>query len=275
MIPDRFRNDVGSCLIALDMATRLGFSPIAVMQQMYVVHGQPGFEAKFIIACVAASGQYSRLRFVNNGKTGDENGVYAVAKELKTGDELVGTTVTWSMVNGEGWNKDSKTKTGYVQKSKWNTMPEQMFKYRAASFWAKEHAPGMLMGIPTTDELVDVGPARVTGRSDNGSGPLTIDDVAAELEKAADEESGRSVDGLPDPPEDAAVEALRSNLIGLATELRGDDAMRYLSDMCRNRKIEDRPAGFFVMEATAEELGWAIDEISDQLDALEAERTEL
>jgi hypothetical protein len=51
------------------------------------------------------------------------------------------------MVDGEGWSKKSG--------SKWLTMPEQMFRYRAASYWAKVYAPEISMGFPTRDEMAD------------------------------------------------------------------------------------------------------------------------
>lgn len=53
----------------------------------------------------------------------------------------------WAMVDGEGWSK----KAG----SKWLTMPEQMFRYRAASFWARTYAPEISMGFPTQEDIMD------------------------------------------------------------------------------------------------------------------------
>ena len=52
------------------------------------------------------------------------------------------------MVKGEGW----LDKSG----SKWKTMPEQMFTYRAASFFARKYCPDVLMGLQTVEEVRDV-----------------------------------------------------------------------------------------------------------------------
>jgi hypothetical protein len=52
------------------------------------------------------------------------------------------------MVEAEGWNK----KPG----SKWLTMPEQMFLYRAGAFLVRVYAPEIAMGLPTIEELRDV-----------------------------------------------------------------------------------------------------------------------
>ena len=39
--------------------------------------------------------------------------------------------------------------------SKWKTMPEVMLKYRAAAFFARTECPEALMGVQTTDEIID------------------------------------------------------------------------------------------------------------------------
>jgi len=52
------------------------------------------------------------------------------------------------MVKAEGW----LDKSG----SKWKTMPDVMFKYRAASFFAGTFCPEKLEGIPTVEEMQDV-----------------------------------------------------------------------------------------------------------------------
>ena len=52
------------------------------------------------------------------------------------------------MAKDEGWS----TKNG----SKWKTMPEQMLRYRSASFFGRIYAPEILMGFKTTDEVEDM-----------------------------------------------------------------------------------------------------------------------
>lgn len=46
---------------------------------------------------------------------------------------------------------------GWVDKpgSKWKTMPDQMLNYRAASFFGRLYTPEILMGMPTTEEVID------------------------------------------------------------------------------------------------------------------------
>jgi hypothetical protein len=60
---------------------------------------------------------------------------------------------------------------GWLSKpgSKWKTMPEQMLKYRAASFFAKVHCSDYLLGIPTIEEVHDI-----TG-GESGAVVVTLD----------------------------------------------------------------------------------------------------
>jgi hypothetical protein len=62
------------------------------------------------------------------------------------------------MVKAENW----LDKAG----SKWKTMPEQMFKYRCAAFFARTYCPEVLNGLQTVEELRDV----------RGYDVVTIDD---------------------------------------------------------------------------------------------------
>jgi hypothetical protein len=56
IIPKAFQGQAANCFVALDMANRLGASPMEVMQNIYVVHGTPGFSARWCIAMANRSG---------------------------------------------------------------------------------------------------------------------------------------------------------------------------------------------------------------------------
>ena len=59
IIPENYRGpqNLGSCMIALDMSARLGLSPIQVMQSLYVVKGKPTFSRQVVFAHENASGR--------------------------------------------------------------------------------------------------------------------------------------------------------------------------------------------------------------------------
>lgn len=142
---------IANCTIALDMATRMQANPLMVMQNLYIVHGQPAFSSKFLIACINASKRFSALRYEFRGTEGtDEYGCRAIAYEVadtKHKEPLCGDWITMKMAKAEGWT----TKTG----NKWITMPSQMLRYRAAAFWQRVYCPEISMGLMTTEEIND------------------------------------------------------------------------------------------------------------------------
>lgn len=174
IIPQAFQKKPANVLIALDMANRLNASPMMVMQNMYVVYGNPGWSSKFLISTFNMCGRFSPLRYEFFGKPGsDDYGCRAYASELSTGEKLTGPDVTIGMAKKEGWYG----KNG----SKWQTMPQLMLTYRAAAFFIRTCAPEISMGLPTADELVDIQPVNVTA---TGSVQDVIEKVEAETEQA-------------------------------------------------------------------------------------------
>lgn len=148
LVPQIYRGKLANCIVALEMANRMGASPLMVMQNLYIVHGNPGWSSKFLIATFNQSGKFSALRFeFDRDKAGVATGCRAWAVEKATQEKLVGSTVTLEMAKKEGWS----TKSG----SKWLTMPEQMLMYRAASFFVRTYAPEISMGLQTAEDLYD------------------------------------------------------------------------------------------------------------------------
>lgn len=148
LVPQIYRGKLANCIVALEMANRMGASPLMVMQNLYIVHGNPGWSSKFLIATFNQSGKFSALRFeFDRDKAGTATGCRAWAVEKATQEKLIGSTVTLEMAKKEGWS----TKSG----SKWLTMPEQMLMYRAASFFVRTYAPEISMGLQTAEDLYD------------------------------------------------------------------------------------------------------------------------
>lgn len=146
LVPKEYQNNIPNIMIALEMANRIGASPLMVMQNLNIIHGRPSWSSQFIIAALNSCNRFSPLRFRMEGKD-DEYGCIAWAKD-HTGEILEGPKVTWKMVKAEGW----LTKNG----SKWQTMPELMFRYRGAAFFGRLYAPDVLMGMNTSDEAEDM-----------------------------------------------------------------------------------------------------------------------
>lgn len=148
LVPKEYQGNLSNCVIALNMANRLRADPLMVMQNLYLVHGRPGWSGKFLIATFNQCGRFTSVRYEKKGVEGAmDYGVRAWSTEIATGERIEGPWITWKMVNDEGWNKKSG--------SKWLTIPDKMFMYRAAAWMIDTHAPELSMGISTADELHD------------------------------------------------------------------------------------------------------------------------
>ena len=149
MIPEVYRKDPGNCLVAIDIANRMGVSPLMVMQNLYVVKGKPSWSGSFCAAAINGSGRFTPLEYHFVGeKDTPAWGCYASAVRVSNGCRCYSDTITLAMAQAEGWlNKPG---------SKWKTMPMQMMMYRSAAFFARAHCSDILLGLPTYEEVQDV-----------------------------------------------------------------------------------------------------------------------
>ena len=181
LVPKSFQGNIQNTLIALEMANRIGASPLMVMQNLYIVYGKPSWSSTFIIAALNAPKKFSPLRYEMTGE-GDNYGCTAWAYDAETKEKLEGPKVTWEMVKAEGWLK----KDG----SKWKTMAELMFRYRAAAFFGRLYAPEILMGMLSSDEVEDI--SYTTLKSE----PVKLKQTFSESELLELVKDGNSVDDL-------------------------------------------------------------------------------
>lgn len=145
-IPDTYKNKPADCMIAIDMALRIGVSPLMVMQSMYVVKGKPSWSGQACMSFIQANPNFKDVRPVYVGSEGTpERGCYISAKRVSDDSEVKGVCVTIAMANAEGWTRNSK----------WINMPDLMLAYRASSFFARVYCPQCLMGVAVEGEVED------------------------------------------------------------------------------------------------------------------------
>ena len=149
LVPKEYQDNIPNCVIALNMANRMNADPLMVMQNLYIVHGNPGWSSQFLISTFNSCGRFSAIRYEWYGNEGKNDwGCKAWAIEKETGEKLEGSLVTIQIAKDEGW---------YSKKgSKWKTMPQQMLMYRAAAWFIRAYAPELAMGMHTEDEIVDM-----------------------------------------------------------------------------------------------------------------------
>mgnify|MGYP003147922283 CR=1 FL=1 len=148
LVPQSFRGSIPNCLLALNIAHRLGADPFSVLQNLFVVHGKPSWSASFLIAMVNSSGRFTPLQFRMSG-SGDDLTCVAHAKSKETGEPVEGPPVSIRMAKEEGWHG----KPG----SKWaGAMAPLMLRYRAGAFFSRIYAPDLTLGMRTAEEEMDI-----------------------------------------------------------------------------------------------------------------------
>lgn len=147
IVPQVYQRNEANGLVAIEMAQRLGTSPLMVMQNLNVIQGRPSWSAQFLIATINASGKYDfELQF--DEKTDKDGKPFSCqCWTERKGRRVDGIVIDMNMANAEGWvNKNG---------SKWKTMPQVMLRYRAASFFSRMNCPELTLGLYSKEEIID------------------------------------------------------------------------------------------------------------------------
>ena len=139
LVPVAYRGQQGlpNCIVAIEIANRMGMSPFQVMQNLNVIHGRPSWSSQFIIGLIQGCGRFEGFTYT---ETADSCQCFAALKT--TGEQVSGPKITLDMAKKEGWTKNTK----------WSTMPQTMLRYRAASAFGRFHIPDLILGIQSVEE---------------------------------------------------------------------------------------------------------------------------
>ena len=160
LVPKSYQGQKGlpNCLVAIEMSKRMKLSPLTVMQNLNVIHGTPTWSAQFITSQILGCGRFTNFDYLVKGE-GDTLEVQCVATRIEDQKLIKGTTVSMRMARLEGWTRNSK----------YTSMPELMLKNRAATFFGRQYIPDLLLGVQTSEEVVDIQPLDVTPEVDKES----------------------------------------------------------------------------------------------------------
>jgi hypothetical protein len=139
LVPNAYRGQQGlpNCIVAIEIANRMGMSPFQVMQNLNVIHGRPSWSSQFIIGLIQGCGRFEGFTY---DETADSCQCFATHKT--SGEQVSGPKITLDMAKREGWTKNTK----------WSTMPQTMLRYRAASAFGRFHIPDLILGIQSVEE---------------------------------------------------------------------------------------------------------------------------
>lgn len=143
LVPQQYQGKTEDCAIAVDMAERMGVTPLMVMQNLYVVKGKPSWSGQACMSFIKA--KYGDAEPVYTGQRGTDTRGCFVRVTKPDGEVIEGAEVTIGMAKAEGWTSNKK----------WINMPELMLAYRAAAFFARVYCPEILMGVQVEGEVED------------------------------------------------------------------------------------------------------------------------
>ena len=147
LVPTQYQGQQGlsNCLVALEMSKRMKLSPLTVMQNLNIIHGKPSWSAQFIASTIMSCGRFSKFEYLVKGQ-GETLEVQCIATRLEDKKQVKGSAVSMRMARQEGWTKNPK----------YSSMPELMLRNRAATFFGRQYIPDLLLGVQTSEEVVDV-----------------------------------------------------------------------------------------------------------------------
>ena len=137
IVPPLYQGKLGNCIVALEIANRMGMSTIQVMQNLNLIHGQPSWKSQFIIGLILGCNRFEGFTYEET-----ETSCRCVAVQKTTGEQVSGPNITMQMAKEEGWTRNSK----------WRTMPQTMLRYRAASAFGRFYIPDLILGIQSVEE---------------------------------------------------------------------------------------------------------------------------
>ena len=154
LVPTSYQGQKGlsNCLVALEMSKRMNLSPLTVMQNLNVIHGKPSWSSHFISSQIIACGRFKNFDYIVTGKD-DTLSVQCQAIRLEDNKLVKGTAVSIKMAQKEGWTRKNP---------KYQSMPEIMLRARAATFFGRQYIPDLLLGVQTSEEVIDIQPIDVT-----------------------------------------------------------------------------------------------------------------
>ncbi|EFD5358704.1 TPA: RecT family recombinase [Escherichia coli] len=153
-VPAHLAGKPADCLAVTMQAAQWGMNPFAVAQKTHVVNGTLGYEAQLVNAVVSSSNLLAtRLNYRWDGDWSKVNGKTDKSPDL--------TVTVWATLKGESEPRTltiSMAQAGVRNSPLWEQDPRQQLAYLCVKRWARLHAPDVLLGVYTPDELQEAAP---------------------------------------------------------------------------------------------------------------------
>lgn len=129
-----------NCFLVVNQALRWHMDPFAVAPETYEVGGKLGYQGKLVAAVInTRAGLRDKLSYEFSGERGTDGFSVTVSGRFEGEDspKTVTVSVGQARTSNQMWTKD----------------PEQKLVYTGSIRWARRHAPEIIMGVTTDDDL--------------------------------------------------------------------------------------------------------------------------
>lgn len=210
-LPDHLRNNPADCTAIAMRADRWGLDFYGVAEKTHMINGKMGYEGQLVGAILKNMGahkedalvdeyigDWSKIigKFVQRESTKkmDEHGkpVKYMVPAWRPEDEAGLGIRVWGTLPNESSPRviEIFMAQALVRNStQWTTDPKQQIFYLAEKKWARKYAPSALLGVKTTEDLLEE-----AGTKNMGAVEEVADDVSQDLLKRWRTESGKGWD---------------------------------------------------------------------------------
>ena len=194
---------IANGILVLNMADRLREDPLTVSQNIYFVGGKPGWSTSYMIAKANQHGVFKHPIDWEVTGDGDSLSVTAFAELSSTG-RRVEVTCDMKMAKSEGWTSNKK----------YQSMPQQMLRYRSAAFLIRLYCPEVMVGVPAAVEheleMKDVTPDDIPQQGNAAkSAPVAetgaVEEIADAVEVKTPEQEKKPAKKAEKPVEQATM----------------------------------------------------------------------
>lgn len=214
MVPKQYRNKPADGAAAILYGAELGLGAIQSLQQVMVINGKPGVEARTMVALLR-----------NHGFTFD------VPEDTNTAVTVIGESPTGE-THTSRWTLDDAKTAGYTSNKLYQQIPRTMLYAKAATEVCRRLGSHILSGIAYSTEELQLQPVKAqavrTDRQRGGSG------VMAALSKAKqptpEPEAAQVEPGVPtleEVQQAAGMDELSKLMAQVSDALDGDDYEPY------------------------------------------------
>jgi hypothetical protein len=165
LVPTHLRGKIADCFLVAAQAFRWRMDPFAVAQHTFVTSGKLGYEGKLVAAVINSHRKIDKaLKPVYSGSGAERKVTMVGRRRGEAEDRTIEGTVAQFQTSNDNWKKD----------------PDQMLFYRGAREWARRHAPEILLGVSTEEEIRETVELKATGPDTYAAAAASTLDALAE-----------------------------------------------------------------------------------------------